>query len=110
MLAFPEKIITRVYGSTLLTPYEGVGGGQIPRKKALCNTWIAPYTKDIKNVNKLLFALDESMCHVFVGWSWSAPSKPVFSAEPRQHHSTVCENYTGDYSIANSQRSGVLGE
>ena len=33
--AFPEKSVTKVYGSALLA-LRG-GGGQISRKKALCN-------------------------------------------------------------------------
>ena len=35
--AFPEKSITKVYGSTLL-PLLGGGGGQISRTKSLRNT------------------------------------------------------------------------
>ena len=40
-VSFPGKSVTKVYGSTLLA-LRGVDGGQISRKKALRNTWMAP--------------------------------------------------------------------
>ena len=45
-VSFPGKSVTKVYCSTLLA-LRGVDGGQISRKKALRNTWMAPYANHL---------------------------------------------------------------
>ena len=51
--AFPEKRVTKVYGSTFISVTRGGGGwGHIPRKKALRNTWMndTPYLINMHNM------------------------------------------------------------